>query len=256
MRTCSWRSVTHQLKRPSLTHSTFPSWLTNIGLWRLTWNVFRNVWWKLATFQPASAELFSLGEKAKEVRDEMTSFPIWGDLDALAEEHSLEHSGVNVHIPRMQYKDQPLEIISMSVECQLCTFFYAAWCCTWIFMGFQELIRLSQNCPFSPPAFVWWEIGCFLTSQGRSVTFSFGFTLSIAFSKPSHLRLSYYCFVIWFAFLWIIGSMVGWSYAWKYLSPSLWTTQAPSIWDIRPDPPPLLDHPGIFGCTQLDLPEL
>ena len=127
----------------------------------------------------------------------------------------------------------------MSVECQLCTFFYAAWCCTWIFMGFQELIRLSQNCPFSPPAFVWWEIGCFLTSQGRSVTFSFGFTLSIAFSKPSHLRLSYYCFVIWFAFLWIIGSMVGWSYAWKYLSPSLWTTQAPSIWEIRPDPPPL-----------------
>ena len=34
MSTCSWRSVTHQLNLPSLTHSTLPSSLTNIGLWR------------------------------------------------------------------------------------------------------------------------------------------------------------------------------------------------------------------------------
>ena len=49
MSTCSCRSVTHQLNRPSLTQSTLPSWLTNIGLsWRVDignfwqWEVFRN----------------------------------------------------------------------------------------------------------------------------------------------------------------------------------------------------------------------
>ena len=186
MSTCSCRSVTHQLNRPSLTQSTLPSWLTNIGLsWRVDIGNFDNeksseMWGERAEFQPASTELFSLGEEAKEVWDDRTSSPSRGDLDALAKEHCLQikekfiFQGCNIVII---YKNQPLEIISMSVECQFCTFSYAALCCTWIvcFMIFKNLYGQF----FLPPSFFWWEIGCLLASQGRSVTFLLCFTLFI-----------------------------------------------------------------------------
>ena len=97
--TCSWRSVTHQLNRPSLTHSTFPSWLTNTGLCRVRAcsKLCTEVWW-----EPASTELFSLGEEAKKVRNHRGGSSGRADLDALAEEHRLKHSGENVHIRRLQ----------------------------------------------------------------------------------------------------------------------------------------------------------
>ena len=42
---------------------------------------------------------------------------------------------------------------------------------------------------------------------------------------------------------------LGWFYEWRYLSPSLWTTQAPSSWDIRPDPPPLWLYTTGSSCS-------
>ena len=56
-----------------------------------------------ALIEPASTKLFSLGEEAKEVGNDGSSFSGRADLDALAEEHRLKYSGGDVHIQRTGY---------------------------------------------------------------------------------------------------------------------------------------------------------
>ena len=150
MRTCSWRSVTHQLKRPSLTHSTFPSWLTNIGLWKLTWK-FLEMWGvqsNIPTCQHWTVQSWWRGQRSPGRHDQLSHSRWSWCFGRKAQPWTFR---VNIHIPRLQCKDQPLEIISLSVECQFCTFSYAAWCCTWIvcFMDFQESIW-KPNCHLQP----------------------------------------------------------------------------------------------------------